>query len=299
MSTRFSTAFRRYVLHPMEAAIAYLAYYGMKMLPIDAASGLGGWLGRIVGPRLRLSERAHRNLSRAYPDMTAEARAGIVADMWEHLGRVAAEFPHLSSLRIHEGGNRIEVLNGGILDRIRESGRPAIFFSGHIGNWELLPHVIIQRRVPMDFVYRAANNRMVEWLYRSARKPTGGGLIPKGSHGARMLIKTLREGRSIGMLVDQKMNDGVPVPFFGRDAMTATALAELALRYDCPIVGIRAERLAGARFRITFFGPFDMPRTGDRSADVKTTMTLVNATLEGWIRDRPEQWLWLHNRWPD
>jgi len=95
------------------------------------------------------------------------------------------------------------------------------------------------------------------------------------------------------------MNDGIPIPFFGRPAMTAPALAEFALRFDCPVVPARVERLRGARFRITLYPPMDLPRTGDRRADVVAIMTKINAVIEEWVRERPDQWLWLHNRWPD
>ena len=101
------------------------------------------------------------------------------------------------------------------------------------------------------------------------------------------------------MLADQKMNDGIPVPFFGRPAMTAPALAALALRFDCDVLPARAERLAGAHFRLTVFPPLPLPRTGDSHADAAALMAQVNAILETWIRDRPEQWFWVHQRWPD
>ena len=101
------------------------------------------------------------------------------------------------------------------------------------------------------------------------------------------------------MMVDQKMNDGIPVPFFGRDVMTAPALAELALRYDCPVVPARVERLKGAQFRLLIYPPLELVKTGDRQADVAANMAQVNAILEQWIRDTPEQWLGRHNRGPD
>ena len=106
-------------------------------------------------------------------------------------------------------------------------------------------------------------------------------------------------GGHLGILPDQKMNDGIAVPFFGRDAMTAPALARLALRFDCPVVPLRAERTGGARFHIRFYPPLEIPNSGDRQADVLALMTEVNRIIEGWIIERPEQWLWLHRRWPD
>jgi KDO2-lipid IV(A) lauroyltransferase len=101
------------------------------------------------------------------------------------------------------------------------------------------------------------------------------------------------------MLVDQKMNDGIAVPFFGRDAMTAPALAVLALRYDCAVVPIRMQRLKGARFRMISEPPLALPKTGDNNADRRALMIEVNAIVERWVREHPEQWLWLHRRWPD
>jgi len=95
------------------------------------------------------------------------------------------------------------------------------------------------------------------------------------------------------------MNDGIAVPFFGRDAMTAPAIAELALRYDCAVLPARVERLPGSRFQVTVFPPHDLPASGDKAADVLALMTQINHTLEGWIRARPGHWFWLHRRWPD
>ena len=170
---------------------------------------------------------------------------------------------------------------------------------GNLGNWEIVSLGATQRDLPLDRVYREANNRLVEWLYQHGRAAVKGALIPKGPAGARLLLKSIKDGKHLGMLVDQKMNDGISVPFFGRDVMTAPALAELALRYDCPVVPARIERLKGARFKLIVLPPLEMIRTGDHHADVAANMARINAQIEQWIRDTPEQWLWLHNRWPD
>ena len=122
--------------------------------------------------------------------------------------------------------------------------------------------------------------------------------IAKGASGAREMVRRVRDGGYTAMLVDQKMNDGIAVPFFGRDAMTAPALAQLAFKYDLPVWPVRTERLAGCRFRVTIFPKLELPRSDDMSSDVAETMHMVNTLLESWIRERPGQWLWLHNRWP-
>jgi KDO2-lipid IV(A) lauroyltransferase len=116
---------------------------------------------------------------------------------------------------------------------------------------------------------------------------------------SRRAVAALRRGGHLALLADQKLNDGLPVPFFGRAAMTAPALALLALRFDCAVMPARVERLHGARFRLTLYPPLELPRRGKREADVAALMEAVNRTLEGWIREHPEQWFWVHSRWPD
>ncbi len=289
----------RYLFHPIEAAAAIMAYSLMRVLPIDMASALGGWLGRTVGPHIPVSARAVKNLSAAFPEKSPAEIAAIVRAMWDNLGRMAAEYPHLGEIDVYDPEGRVEVSGAEYADLLRDDGRGGIFFSGHIANWEIVSLGATQRDLPLDRVYREANNRLVEWLFQHGRAAVEGALIPKGPAGARVMLRSLKDNRHIAMMVDQKMNDGIPVPFFGRDVMTAPALAELALRYDCPVVPARVERLKGAHFRLLIFPPLELIRTGDHKADVAANMAQVNAILEQWIRDTPEQWLWLHNRWPD
>jgi len=290
---------KRYLTDPLTALAAALVYALFRLLPLRRASAVGGALGRAVGPRLKVSERARRNLKNAFPNKTPEEIAAIVTAMWDNLGRLVGEYPHLSAIDVYDPNGPVRVTGAENVDLLRDDGKPGIFFSGHIANWEIVSLGATQRDLPLDRIYRAANNRLVEWLYRRGRAVVEGALIPKGADGARQLLKSLRGGNHLGMLVDQKMNDGIPVPFFGRDAMTAPALAELALRYDCPVVPARVRRLAGATFRLEIEPPLDFTPTGDKHADVAALMAMVNARLESWIRDTPEQWLWLHNRWPE
>ena len=290
---------KKYVLHPVQAAGTFGVYMFFRVLPLDWASALGGFLARKIGPRVRLSERARRNLRNTFPDMPKAEVERIIAGMWDNLGRVAAEFPHLSEIDVYSGDGRVVVEGGEYVDHLRDDGEAGIFYSAHIGNWEILALGATQRGLPLDRVYREANNRLVEWLYRNGRAAVEGALIPKGPQGVRQLINAFRSGSHLAMLVDQKMNDGIAVPFFGRPAMTAPALAELALRHNCPVVAARVTRLKGAHFKMTALPPIRFEKTGDHQADVLAAMTLINEQVEQWVRDTPEQWLWLHNRWPN
>jgi Kdo2-lipid IVA lauroyltransferase/acyltransferase len=284
--------------HRLEAWGAALLFGAFTVLPLDCASDLGGALGRLIGPRLAISSRARRNIERALPELSESEIAGVIRGMWDNLGRVAAEYPHLKNIRVFEPGGRVETHGLGHVEQAVAAGRRMIIFSGHIANWEIAALAAVQYGISVAQIYRAANNPKVDRMITRLRG-NAGELIPKGAVAARRAIAALRRGAHLTMLADQKMNDGIPVPFFGRLAMTAPALAALALRFDCDVLPARVERLDGAHFRLTVFPPLPLPRSGDPHADAAALMTQVNAILETWIRDRPEQWFWVHRRWPD
>jgi KDO2-lipid IV(A) lauroyltransferase len=280
----------------IETALVWGAFATFGWLSIDSASRLGGFIGRTLGPRLPVSRRARDNLHRAFPKLGGPEIERVVVGMWDNLGRVAAEYPHLGKIDCYAEGGRVEVIGVEILDRLSDEGASCIFFGGHIANWEIAPLGAAQRGMVLHYIYRRANNLSVERIVRAARAPGGGRLAPKGRRGTRLIAAALRDGDHLGMLVDQKFNEGIAVPFFGRDAMTSPALATLHRLHGCRVVPARVERLGGARFRLTVYPPLEIPA---READAYTIMCGVNTILEGWIRERPEQWLWLHRRWPN
>ncbi len=266
------------------------------LLPVDTASAVGGWLGRTIGPRLGASRRALRNLRHALPDNSDAENRRIIRGMWDNLGRSVAEFPHLETI-CAAGSQRVEIVNGEDIAALRDQCRPAILFGGHFANWEVGPATVHRLLGPsLLSVFRAANNPWADRVLR--RRMPARRAVAKGADGGRDLIRHLRQGGHVAMLVDQKMNDGIAVPFFGRDAMTAPAIARLALRFDCPIVPVRVERLNGPRFRFTVMSRLELPAGNDTADAVLETMKRVTATIEQWIVARPEQWLWIHKRWP-
>jgi KDO2-lipid IV(A) lauroyltransferase len=285
-------------LHRLEALAATLAFGAFGVLPIDCASALGGAIGRLIGPLLGISGQARRNLKRALPELSDREIGRIVAAMWDNLGRVAAEYPHLREIRVFEPGGRVETHGFEHMDRAVATGRRMIIFSGHIANWEIGMLAAVQYGIRVAQIYRAANNPLIDRMITRFRGE-GGELIPKGAIAARRAIATLRHGAHLTMLADQKLNDGIPVLFFGRPAMTTSALASLALRFDCDVLPARVERLKGAHYRLTVFPALPLPRSGNSHADIADLMAQVNAVLESWVRDCPEQWFWVHRRWPD
>lgn len=277
-----------------EAIPAY-AFFGLcKILPLDAASALGGWLGRTIGPWMGVTRRAERNLARAMPELSKERRKEVICGMWDNLGRVGAEYMHLDDLfRL----NRIEGSGLDIVKAMINDGKPGIIVGAHLANWEVAPLAAEQVGLSLATIYRRPNNPYVARLIAYARRSTSSISAPKGAEGVITLLRHMRNGGHIGLLIDQKLNEGISVPFFGLEARTTPAHAELALRHACPLAVARVERLKGAHFRMTLQPPLDLPATGDRARDVEILTRQTTKILEDWIREKPEQWLWLHNRW--
>jgi len=289
----------RWFWYPPEAAVAILLYGLLRVLPVDAASALGGWLLRTFGPLTRSDATARRNLERAFPDKSRAEIDRIVRGVWDNFGRVVGEWPHLNRLYRTGFTGRIEVAGSEHIERALTAGGPVIAITGHHGNWELAAAVSGINGMPLTVIYRPTQNGLVNWLVWWARRGFTGGMLPKGKEAAAGALAILRRGDKLGVLIDQKLNEGVPVPFFGRDAMTSPVAARLAVRFRCPVLPIRAERTVGAHYRVTIYPPMDIPDSGDRRKDQEDLMLAMNRMLEGWVRESPEQWFWVHRRWPD
>ncbi len=287
--------------HRVEAAAARGALRLLRLLGPITSSNLFGALFRAVGPWLPVSRVAHDNLRRALPELDAQARRRVVRGVWDNLGRTVGELPHIADFHKTASGPGWELLGADILQRLAEKGGPMIFFSGHIGNWEVLPVVTAAHGLTFAPFYRSVENRQIDAMLMDLRRQAVRTEVPmfaKGAAGARQSLAHLSRGGRLGMLMDQKMNDGIEARFFGRPAMTAPALAALALRLRCPVIPGYVERTGPARFRLTCEQPLDLPDTGDRAADIASLTQTVNDTMERWIRAKPESWLWLHRRWP-
>ncbi len=289
-------------LFRLEAAAARLALGLFRSLGPRRASNFGGWLARTLGPALPVSRVADVNLRLALPELDAAGRRRVVRGAWDNLGRTLGEFPHLAALRQGTpSGPGWEAAGTEHLAPLAAQGGPGIFFSGHLGNWELLPLACAAYGVPFASMFRAAANPEVDVLIRSLRQQGLHDEMPmfaKGAAGARQAVSHLRAGGFLGLLMDQKMNDGVEARLFGRPAMTAPALALLALRFRCPVIPGYVVRIGPARFRLVCEPPLTLPDTGDSRADLMAVTQAMNDTLERWIRARPGSWLWMHRRWP-
>lgn len=297
MTTPARLSFAKTVRYLAESAGFFTLMGLFKTLGVDAASAAGGFLGRHVFYRLPPANTARSNLTAAFPEKSPDEIETIVRAVCENLGRVVAEYPHLHELTVGPEG-RIIVEGEEYLEAAMNSGKGIMFISGHFANWEMMPVAAMQKGIECAIVYRPPNNPFVDrWISRMRAKGGPKEQITKGAQGTRRIFTMLRRGKGILMLVDQKTWEGVPAPFFGREAMTTPAPASLALRMGAILLPASAERLGGARFRVRVHPPVAFEPTGDSDKDVLALTAKITATIEQIVRERPSQWLWTHRRW--
>ena len=207
----------RRILHLMEALALQTAIVSLQRLSADQSSNLGGWVARRLGPRLPVSKVADGNLRHAFPELGDGERAQIIRGVWDNLGRTFGELPHLAAFQRSSEGAGWEIEGEEHIDAIRASGGQALFFSGHLGNWEMILPIAASLGFAVSGFYRAASNARTDAVIQSLRqKALGQGvtMFAKGPQGARAALSHLKGGGSLGLLVDQKMNDGIAVAVF-------------------------------------------------------------------------------------
>jgi len=280
------------------AMLARVAFGALRLLGLRASSALGGFILPLLGPFTRSHRQMMDNLRLALPELTPAEHAAIARRAWENLGRTAFEYAHLDRIWDFDGGQVYShPETRARLNALLAEQRPVLTFSAHLANWEV-PAVVAARLGHRGAIlFRTPNNRFIAADIIRRREPIMGDLIPANLAAPIRMAEALDGGKSLGMLVDQRFGRGPVVPFFGQPAASNPFLARLARRFEAPVYGLRAIREPGPRFRIELVGPLDLPRDTSGRVDVQASTALVNQVIEGWIREDPGQWLWMHRRW--
>ena len=283
------------------AAVGMLG--GLRRTDPDRMAAFAGRALRALGPWLPEHRVGRANLRAAFPEKSAEEIETILLGVWENLGHVGSEYAHLDRLYDYDpqrpGNGRIEIPPETIecYTRLREDRRPALLFAAHIGNWELPAVAAAAQGLDTTIVYRRPSIADVAQAIQTIRSVRMGDLVPTAPEAALRVAGALERGSHVGMLVDQHFTRGVEVEFFGRRCTANPMLARLARHFDCPIHGARAVRLPDRRFRLELTPPLEPARDARGGIDVRATMQAITTVVEGWIREHPEQWLWVHRRW--
>lgn len=280
----------------VEAAGFFVLMALFRVIGLEAASALGGFMGRNIFSLLPPDRTARKNLLAAFPEMTDAERDAIRIAMWDNLGRVVAEYPHLE--KFSPLGDDPRITFTAPEHPANYKGQAILFLSGHFANWEMMPILGEQHGLKGATVVRPPNNPYIaSWIARQRAINGPDSLLAKHS-AARRMMSHLRGGGVIYMLVDQKLREGIAAPFFGRDAMTTPAPAALALKLGARILMATNRRTKGARFHVTVSPGPDFKPSGDESRDIRDLTAAITARIEESVRADPAQWLWIHNRWP-
>ncbi len=258
---------------------------------------------RVMGPWLRGHRVARRNLAAAFPDKSRGEIEIILQGMWDNFGRVIAEYAFLDRLwdfNPNSAGPKRITIDQADLDRaarIREIGKPVLCFGAHLANWEMPAVAAAALGLNLAVLYRRPDFAPIAREILDIRTRLMGTLIPAEPGAAISLKYALDNGMSVGMLVDQHFTGGIDVTFFGRRCKVNPTLGQFARRTECAIHGARAIRLPGGRFRLELTEALVPPRDGDGKIDVAGTMQMITSVIESWVREHPQQWLWMHRRW--
>ncbi|MGD2111747.1 MAG: lauroyl acyltransferase [Gammaproteobacteria bacterium] len=288
----------RYVLWGIEALLMGVAMGTSALLPPDRASATGRRLFRAIGPHLDKTRKFRTNLTLAFPDKSPAAIETLIRDSWGNIGAVLAEYPHLKTIHRAAYASRLEVIIKGDSEVFQPGGPPAVFVAGHLANWEVPAGAAAHLGIPLSVIYTPLQNPWLNRLLYRARAQMGCGLIARDG-ALRGLMQALDTGQSVGLLVDQRVDSGEMVPFFGIDKLTSTIPARLALRYHCDLIPTQVERLENARFRVTFHDPVTPPAdVADEHQKILDMTRTLNRLFETWITAAPQDWLCSKRLWP-
>jgi len=264
----------------------------MRLLPFRQRSAFMAWgMARVVAPLVGYRKRVRDNLDLILPDMDPAKRDALTVEVNRNVGRTICELfsPHdLVTMA------RQTALTGpglAALEEARAQNRPAIVISGHFGNYDIARARLIAEGFDVGALYRHMNNPIFHDFYIKNISTVGTPLFERGRPGLGQMVRHLKGGGTLAALIDVRANNGIPLPFCGHPALTATSMAELALRYNAVLIPFYGTRLPNAEgFTADLEDP--IPHT-----DPETMTRALNLSLEARVLKNPEQWFWIHNRW--
>ena len=270
-----------------------------RIIGLSNASYLGSIMGRVIGPLFRSKNIIKQNIKNGLGEVDKKRETEIINGMWSNIGRTFAEYVFLKDFKFNKTNfDHIKINGTNYLNEIKNNNEPAIFYSGHFANFELMAMELDKFGIKCAAIYRPLNNFFLNPLMEYLRmKYVCPNQIPKGRMGMREIISKVKDGYSIALMVDQRVSEGPRTLFFNKPAHTTTIPAQLALKYNCKLVPISLERKEGANFEMTIHEPYKVKKTGNDEEDTKNITLKINQILEKMIVENPTQWIWSHNRW--
>lgn len=289
-----------------DAVLGAIAVAGLRITRYfdpDRTANAFAAVARTIGPWLPEHRIGRANLVAAFPEKSPAEIETILRGVWDNLGRVAAEFAHLDHIWMLDPdrpeAGRIELAPGTAekFAALRDDGRGALIFASHLANWELPALAAPAYGLESAVLFRRPNIAAVDRAVQDIRAVNMGTMVANTHDAPLRLAQALQRGVHVGMLVDQHFGRGVDVTFFGRAIKANPLLARLARQVEVPIHGVRIIRLPGHRFRAELSDEVKPVRDAQGRLDIAATTQAITSVIEGWVREHPEQWLWLHRRW--
>ena len=281
--------YKRYFEDPLVGLIVGIICGVLYILPLPMARGFGSFIGRVIYPFARKRNKiAMKNMSVGLPDKTEAEHREIVKKMWRHFGMLFAESAHGSQILRKARCKNMEWLR-----EAQKAGKGGFVCTAHFGGWEFDVAKLVSPDFHLNPVYRKANN---PWLNKLLFERRPGLKIPKGTAGARLMLETLNKGDFIAILCDQKLREGMEIPFFGKPAMTATGMVALAIKKDAPIYMVNGIRGQDNIYTFSVVKKMEIPKNLPYQETLRLVMTDVNNIYWDWIKSHPEQYLWIHRR---
>lgn len=285
------------VLWRVDYAFVWLVTWLARRMPIDAASRYGEKVGSWIGPRLKKKTAIFRaNLALAFPDLDDRQLNQLVKKAWGRAGRVMAEYPHLETLLADDDRITIEIREP--IATYSDPSKPCIMVSAHQSNWEVACSAMAKMGMPNASLYSPPTNPLLDRMLLESRQALNCELLPR-DNSARLLVRALKEGRTVGMVMDRRVDDGKPIRFFGHDKYSTIVPARLALKHHCDLVPIQILRREDARYHVIFHPPV-RPRNpeADETAQAIDMIQQVHEQFEDWIRQNPADWFCSKRLWP-
>ena len=265
-----------------------------KILGYKISSEIGGKLFEIVGPIFRSKKLIHSNIKKAIPHLNFKDIEIITKSMWNNYGRVFAEYIFIKDFRLGKLNSKIKIEGQEILEQIKIQNIPTVFISGHFSNFELMAMHIEKSGIKLSAIYRPLNNIFLNRIMENIRtKYICKNQIKKGIGGMKKLIKLQKNNCSTALMIDQRVSEGIKSNFFNQEALTTTIPAQLVKRFNMPVVPIFIERINKTSFKISIKKPIKF----DKKTSTKDITDQLNKILELMIINKPNHWIWSHNRW--
>ena len=278
----------------VEFIIITIFFLIFRIIGYKAATNFGFFIGKVFGPKFRSKKTIVDNIRNYKSSLKNTEIEIIIKKMWGNYGRILAEYPYISSFRKKRLEKYIDIKGRENLEKIKKMGKPVVFISGHFSNFELMAMIIEREGIELSAVYRPLNNKFLNVIMEYVRKKyICKNQIKKGLRGVKEALSHFKNGKSLAIMIDQRVSEGVKIKFFGKDAFTTTIPAQFVKKFGCKIQPVHIERYDKFNFRISF----DEQITINGNTDDASISLRLNQWLEEKIRKNPSQWIWSHDRW--